>query len=356
MPLRLIGPPWARALLPLIGALGACTHSEVPTLASPPTEGPFATVSPVRLTFNQGDDAFPVYSTDGASIAYAYAAPSRPDRDRCAGIIPAEGGTRSFSLCEQRVGYGDSTDAITPFGLHADGRLFYMQATTTRFAAVPGPIRVYVTDTTGATSTPLATLPLQVAAGPVSWLGNVHWLSDNEFVALGQQVTAVPRCAQCGAARDTVFVPVSVVRGTVGAQTMTLTEVSGTAGALGYGLNDAKTEIVFALGAELFRVAVAGGTPTLVAPFPAGYRFIDLDCGNDICAVLMAAFPGAPRTAQIGNSLFTVPFGGNTFTARAAVTPFTWWGVRVSPDGPEFVLSVSGASDARDLYLFRGLL
>jgi hypothetical protein len=356
MPLRLTGSRWNRTLLPLLAVLGACSHSDVPTLGTIPTQGPFGTASPLRVTFNSGDDAFPVYSGDGASIAYAYAAPARPDRDRCIGILPSAGGTRTFSLCEERVVYADSTDTITPIGLHADGRLYYMHSTTTRFALVPGQTRIYVTDTAGSAPTLLTTLPAQVAGGAVSWLANVHWTSDHEFVALGQQMTAVPRCGQCGAARDTVFVPVAIMRGTVTDHAMTLATVAGTEGASGYGLNAAKTEMLFEVGGAFFRLPIAGGTPTLTASMPGGYSFIDMDCGGDVCAVLAATPPGPGRAARIGNALLTVPFGGAAFTARASATTFTWWGVRVSPAGSDFLLSVSGASDARDLYIFRGLL
>jgi hypothetical protein len=337
------------------GALMACSHTEPPGVGDQAPEGPFSTNSPVQLTFNGGDDAFPVFSRDGNSIAYSYAAPARPDRDRCVGIIPAAGGTRSFSLCETRIVFADSTDVMTPLGLAPDGRLLYAHSTTTRFAQTPGSTRIYLTDTLGAPAIRLATLPTPVAAGAVTWLANAHWVSDGEFLALGQQMTVVPRCHDCGATRDTLFDPVAVVRATITSQGMTLASIAGTDGALGFGTNAAGTEILIARGMELLRVPGSGGTAVPVAALPAGFTFVDIDCGGDVCGLLLSQFPGPfNRTARIGNAIYSIPFAGGALTSRASSLVYRWWGVRVSPSGGEMILTIGG-TEPRDLFALTNL-
>ena len=321
------------------GFLLACSHTDPVATVDVPREGPFGAASPVRLTLNPGQDLFPTYSDDGASILYTYEAVGRRDHDRCIGILPAAGGTRLAEICETRPGSADSTDAVTSGALDSSGRLLFLQATSRIGAGLPHNTRLRLSDTTyGTAPRTLLTFPLNVGGAAIDWLTNIRWTGDNTFLALGQLMTLVPLG---GAARDTVFFTVAVFRGTISGQTATLAPIDGTGGVNGYAVSDDGTAVIVASGAPVGRVPITGG-PRVPIPLAGMSTFSDVDCQRGQCIGLS------------NNVLWGFPEAGGT-PVQLNVSSVPFWSVpRLSPLNGDVVLATAFA--ARDLYLFRGLL
>ena len=94
--LRVCGP---RLALVLVAALG-CSHVDPGAPSDPPITRPFDPAPPVRLTLNPGQDQWPAFTADGRGIWYAYEDLTRTDHDQCLGLLPAAGGTRTVSACQ----------------------------------------------------------------------------------------------------------------------------------------------------------------------------------------------------------------------------------------------------------------
>ncbi len=351
------GRPNVALLLALAAAVAGCSHTEPPTGPPQAPEGPFGTTTPIRLTFNSGQDVYPSYAEDGSSILYTFQVPGRPDRDRCLGIIPASGGSRVFEVCETRVGYNDSTDMIASGALGTDGRLIYLHTTSRTNAQLPGSSRLYVTDTTaGSTPRLLLTMPVPFGGSSVDWLADIRWTGDATFLALGQQFTVVPVGA--GAARDTVYIPIGVAKGMVSPTGATLQLIPGTEGATSYARSTDGTAILFTRGGStVFRVAVDGGAATPLATIPsvgAADRITGFDCQEGRCVVLVAYNRVPPAPPGVTNVVYSVDEAGGAMTSRAVTETATWLWPRLSPVSDDFVLVTS--LGGRDMYLYRGLL
>jgi hypothetical protein len=349
-----------RIALPLLlaFAVAGCSHTEPPTAVPQSPEGPFGTTTPIRLTFNSGQDIYPTYSEDGQSILYTFQVPGRTDRDRCLGILPAAGGSRTFEVCETRLAYNDTTDMIASGALAADGRLIYLHTTSRTNAQVPTSSRLYLTDTTAhATPRLLLTMPMPFAGSSVDWLADIRWTGDATFLALGQQYTVIPVGA--GAARDTIYIPLGVAKGTITASGATLQLVPGTEGATSYARSADGTGIIFTRGGtDIFRVPTDGGAATTIATIAiqgTGDRIAGLDCQDGRCLVLVSfnriSPPAAPGVTHV---VYSMDETGGAMTSRAVTETATWFWPRLSPVSDDFVLVTSVGG--RDIHLFRGLL
>lgn len=86
----------------LLLALVGCSHSEAPTVTAADLEQPFDTVTPIRLTYSQGSDRTPSWSTDAGHIMYAFDRGRRIDTlfTGCVAELPAVGGSRGPEICE----------------------------------------------------------------------------------------------------------------------------------------------------------------------------------------------------------------------------------------------------------------
>ena len=348
------GVGWRRALTTL-AALAACSHTDLPTTDGLGAEGPFGTVSPIRLTFNSGQDLYPSFSEDGTSIIYTYQVPGRTDRDRCLGVLPAAGGSRLFEVCETRLAFADSTDVLADGALSTEGQLLFVQATSRIGGQVPTSSRLYLADTADiAARRLLLTMPTSFAGSSVDWLADVRWIADDAFLALGQQFTTI---GLQGAARDTIYVPLAVARGTITQSGATLQPITGTEGATNYARSQDGGSIIFTRGGTtVLSVPLAGGTATVVATIPsagAADRIMGLDCQRGTCIVLVAYERLPPSPFGTTNVIYSVPESGGAFVNRAVTDNNTWYWPRISPLANEFVLTSSVGG--RDLYLFRGL-
>ncbi|HSC59045.1 MAG TPA: hypothetical protein VLC11_05745, partial [Gemmatimonadales bacterium] len=117
MPLsRARGP---RLAVALIAALG-CSHVDPGAPSDPPITRPFDPAPPVRLTLNPGQDQWPAFTADGRGIWYVYEDLTRTDHDQCLGLLPAAGGTRTVSACQDApVAAAESLDVASSPAVHA---------------------------------------------------------------------------------------------------------------------------------------------------------------------------------------------------------------------------------------------
>ncbi len=111
-------------LLPL--ALTACSHAEPFGSGTPTHNGPFSTTAPVRLTFNLGNDLWPLWSPDGSMIWYSAQDSLAPDRDHCLVAIPAAGGTLVRQQCPGSI-QNNVTEVLQQATL-LDGQVAYAVA------------------------------------------------------------------------------------------------------------------------------------------------------------------------------------------------------------------------------------
>lgn len=118
--------PLLLATLPalLLGAgLAGCAHSDLATAASVARDSAFVAAEPLRLTYSDGFDRTPAWSTDPDRILYAFdkGHTSHGLPKGCVGDLPAAGGSRGWELCDTEAQRADSsTQSLWP-ALRSDG-------------------------------------------------------------------------------------------------------------------------------------------------------------------------------------------------------------------------------------------
>ncbi len=362
-------------------ALLAC-HSDSYVIAAIPPLGPAGTADDVQLTFNPARDYWPTWSEDGKSILYQFGQPGRRDDDRCLGLLPAEGGTQIWTLCDDRVSQADSSNSFSAFALGSDGRLLYLEAVG-RVGTASGHVTQIRPDHTvlwlADTAHPflrraLVTMPQVVGDSSIDWLADATWVGQNEFIAIGAVFEPTPPDPQ--ARVDTAFYGLLLVRGTIGATGASLAPIAGTDGASGYALAQHNTSVIVSRrdSRVLTRVPLGGGTPTVITTLPAtiGSSVLGLSCREDQCIVATGTTPIAFRqrgTGARGNSTGSASrqvLGGlwqvalNTGSASILTTPLLangplWATPRLAPGSRNVIMQVGGSPGVLQLYFSVGV-
>ncbi|MGH7532720.1 MAG: hypothetical protein ACREL4_05465 [Gemmatimonadales bacterium] len=213
----------------LVVALG-CAHTDPGAPNDLPATGAFDPTPPLRLTLNPGQDHWPVWAPDGRRIWYVYEDLDRTDRDQCLGALPAAGGTRTVSACQDTpVVATDSLDVVISPAIRGN-RIAWVRVTSPIGSVLPdgGDIVVApISDPASATS--VRHFPFVAPSGVFENFGvDLQWLDDSTlaYVAVqmgynfishdttiaGQEVVLV----HLAAGGDTV----SVVGGTTGASSL----------------------------------------------------------------------------------------------------------------------------------------
>lgn len=352
---------WLAMALSLF-AVSACGHTEPFTGLGVDQQGPFNGATPLRLTFNSDADYSAAWAADGKGILYTYSDRSRADHDRCLAMLPATGGTRVFTLCDNRPGHADSAETITSAALSEDGELLYLVGSSLPVGQLPARITLFQADTaTPFNRRALVTLPSDVGGGlRPNWLLDVTWVGPDEFLAMATDLTLVPQCAGC-LLRDTVFIPLGVVRGTIGGNGAVMELVQGTLGASHFAVADGGTNIVISNGLTLSKLPIGGGALTTLTTLPTTFskRIDDISCRGSACVVLtyeqqLETEPPPPHFVDLWKMLRVSTAGGPATTLiESFSTP--WLQAKVSPTGPDIVVR-QGQFRTGDLYLFRNLL
>ncbi|HEY4321074.1 MAG TPA: hypothetical protein VGM77_07820 [Gemmatimonadales bacterium] len=313
----------------------ACGHSDAFDRASERL-GPISSGPDIQLTFNSDQDYWPSWTEDGSGILYAFVRPGTNVRHRCVGLLPAKGGTQSWTLCDDRFGSADSTNSFPAYALGADGRLLYLESQS-RNNSTPTPVLWLADSAQPFRRTAVATFPISFSSGLYNWLGDLKWTGPNSFVGLAQAWNTAPHTFQ-SFLQDTLLANIRgvVISGTIAGGRATLAPVPGTDGATGYSLAEGGASIIFTTLADaaLHRVPVAGGTPTTVATIPTSNQLVGVTCKGGTCIVADApvaisadqgggVLPGPRdlRTVSISTGATTLLSGTDVFYSSPQWAP-----------------------------------
>lgn len=286
------------AALGLGALLAACSHSEPFVTGAPPgLDGPLVAGAPIRLTYNDGVDLVASFSPDGASLFYAFqpfkppapAVLSRPDVDRCIGIMPPGGGTRS-EICRDDAAGLDSTDAFEQYAVGSGGMVLYGSYASRIDAPVvnTGALRLGTIDNPYPGRV-LLTTPNFIGGFSFDHFGPIRWLSATSFLV---QVRDHPAWGNPynDAKLDSFPLGVGILRGELSGTGATFSAVPGTDSATGFDFSVAKDSIYFTRldDARLYRLALAGGNREVVYTESGANRRILRDpvrIGNRIAVI-----------------------------------------------------------------------
>lgn len=287
---------------------GAC-HSEPFGNAFYGAEGGLAPGGETRLTYSSGDRyGRPFHATgfgwaqNGIGIVYTYGPRSfqfgesttlncvgahtcvpvsRDALDTCAGMLPPDGGSAYWELCETRKPHTDSTDIIDAAAVNRQGQLVYAQLTGQWDLPVPVGFHgeLWITDPTHPQGRRklLSMYPGGIPGG--NWLNELQWSGDNHFLAR----------AGTWSASTQSYAPGPVVRGEITPDSAIVATVPGTGGTNSYTVIDGGSALLTTNGSrQVTRVSVTDGTTSAVGAIPdvAGAAALGVSCGGAACIVL----------------------------------------------------------------------
>ena len=335
-----------RSLLLLsVPLLAGCGH-EVPfETEDPHVEGPRTSASPIRLTYNDGDDRTPAWLPDGSAIIYSSERLDLPDGDRCLNLLPAGGGAVQREFCARGADQADSTHRFEAPAVRA-GRIAFLRAVST-IGLQKGPAMHLMLGPADdpASASPVTIVPYAAPSGRTH--GNVShltWLNDSRLVYLGEDLfyqgsTFLP---------DTFTTGLEIVRLET-APAISFSIVPGTEYASSVAAGGDDDTIVYTLGGDtrVFRQALASGAVSVLHDFgEAGIaRDVQLH-GNRLVAIVggsvLFQFEDAHGMVQRdeGGNLHIVNLatGSSIVHARPDVL---FRRPALSPDGTALVVEVS---------------
>jgi len=260
------------AVVGLALILAGCGHSAPPAAPESGSSQPFAGGSPRRLTFNLGDDRAPVWLPDGSGLLYSFQRLDRPDRDRCLGLLPPDGGRLERTLCDETPAAADSTNVLTEPAPSVDGRLAYLLVGSETIDIAPGYTAV-VLGTLGGTAGArvLRTFPY-VAPDTVRHdaASQLRWLDATTIVYLAERVGYERPCRGCPI--DTLRTGVDVVRLDLSSDATSLAVVPGTRFASAVARGESADVIYYTLGGDsrVYRRVLSTGTVSVAHDFGSG--------------------------------------------------------------------------------------
>ena len=255
-------------------ALAGCGHSAAPAAPESGSSRPFAGGSPRRLTFNLGDDRAPAWLPDGSGLLYSLQRRDRPDRDRCLGLLPPDGGRLERTLCDANPAADDSTNVLTEPAPTptADGRLAYLLLGSETIDIAPGYTAVVLGSLDGtAGARVLRTFPY-VAPDTVRHdaASQLRWLDATTIVYLAERVGYERPCQGCPI--DTLRTGVDVVRLDLSGDVTSLAVVPGTRFASAVARGESADVIYYTLGGDsrVYRRVLSSGTVSVAHDFGSG--------------------------------------------------------------------------------------
>jgi hypothetical protein len=269
----------------------ACAHGEPFRIAEQPPRGPFDADYPRRLTFNQGQDLAPSWLPDGSAIVYSLERVDRPDRDRCLGFLPAEGGSLPRIVCNRRFVADDSTDAYEEPAAGPNGLIAYQRSSATigflsyRFRAL---VVAPLDSPAGARGRPLLSLPYRIGGGSFHYgLSHIRWLSDSGLVYLGDLVGYDKR--RQDQPIDTIVSGLKIMRVTLAGDSAVYEPLAGTEYATSVAAGPGGDDIYYTVGGDsrVFRRVLTSGATTVVWDFaPLGTARDVTVAGGRLAAVV----------------------------------------------------------------------
>ena len=267
-----------RLLVAVALFVAGCGHSEPCCDSLTGTSGPFSEVAPIRLTFASGANLWPAFSFDGQSLAYRFDRGS-PDRDRCAGLLPAGGGQQIAAICAWELSEPTRTDlfgSLTP--LHGN-TVAFVRTGSGLGALGPQEGGLYVAQLDrireGTKVLSLFTTPAGASAR-YDFLMRPVRTGPDQLLALAGQLIVGRRVD--GGPIDTLYNGVEVVKIDLGTGTAVLTPIADATGAVDWAYDEAAGMVYLhrptyapptpvsqyqVIADTILRVPVTGGTPVV---------------------------------------------------------------------------------------------
>jgi hypothetical protein len=259
------------APLRVIGALvlHGCGHTEPATAPPQGTDQPFDSTPPLRLTFNAGPERGASWLPDGSGIVYSTQQLDRRDHDVCLAVLPPTGGSQRELVCDLSRTGADTNNAIETPTVGPDGRLAFVQRSSTIGGTNPILDQIAVAPALDAVNArKVQSFPYTVP-GEVQHSGAtaLAWLGADRLVYVGQAVSYRSACSTCPL--DTLATGVKVALldlrqpGTVPAV------VTGTDLASGVSPGASADEIFYTIGGDtrVFRRLLASGEVSVAHDF-----------------------------------------------------------------------------------------
>jgi hypothetical protein len=288
-----------RPRLLLVGALAwcvSCEHAQPFGAADLGPNVPFSTAFPRQLTFSVGGDLAPAWLPDGSGIIYSFQRYDRADRDRCLGILPAEGGQVVQTICHRPTFDLDSTNSLWSPAVGPGGVLAYVRESSVPGGPAPSSRELVVASLGNPDpGRVVRTLPYTAPDGQLhATATHLCWVDAQTLVYVAEQVlyTFPPM------ATDTILTPIEAVRISLAGDSVTLSVLPGTTNASSVTADSAGTIYYTILGdSRIFRFNSAGGAPAVA------YDFGGL---------------GAPTDVQVRGTVVVAVVGGQLYRADLA--------------------------------------
>jgi hypothetical protein len=257
--------PWI-----LLAAL-ACGHEDPIEPGRGGATGPFAPGDPVRLTLSPGYDRTPSWLPDGSGILHSFDRTQSGQFDRCLGVVPAGGASRTFEFCGAGAGSPDSLDALEGAGASAGGRLMFQWSQTRGVRTSPNSSALGVATLARPWDfTPLLLMRNTLPGGRVhARAARVDWLDEDRAVYLGEDLLYPRACSNC--IPDTIPVGREGVLVDLGGAAPSFTIIPGTENATSLAGTPGSEQLYLTLPLDtrVFRLPVTGGVPEVVHDFGA---------------------------------------------------------------------------------------
>jgi hypothetical protein len=270
-----------------LGLLLAGCHHEAPFAPGDySSDQPFATGSPRRITFNQGNDRAPAWLADESGLLYSVQGIS--GSDRCLAVLPPGGGRVEREMCDPRSALSDSTFILTEPAPAPDGRLAYVIVFSGPTEKASRATLVLGTLADPATAQPLVAFPF-TAPDTVKHdeASQLRWLNPGSLVYLALRVGY-----DSARSRDTVRTGADIVKLDLGGATPIITVVPGTRDASSVAVGGSPDTIYFTLGGDsrVFRRALSSGIVSVPFDFGVGQIARDVQVlGTRLVAIVGGA-------------------------------------------------------------------
>lgn len=335
-----------RALLVAAPLLAACGHETPFAAEDPRVTGPRTSASPIRLTYNDGDDRTAAWLPDGSGIIYSSERLDLRDGDRCLNHLPAGGGAVQREMCARGAGQQDSTHRFEAPAVSAGGRIAFLRAVST-IGLQKGPamhLMLGLADDP-ASASPVTIVPYAAPGGRTH--GNVShlvWLNESRLVFLGEDLfyqgsTFLP---------DTFTTGLEIVRVET-APDVSFSIVPGTEYASSVAGGGDDDTIVYTLGGDsrVFRQSLASGAVSVLHDFGAAGIARDVQLhGATLVAIVgrsvLFQFEDAHGMVQRdeGGDLHVVDLAAGTSVVHSR-PDVLFRRPAISPDGTALVVEVS---------------
>jgi hypothetical protein len=277
------------ASLALPALIAACDHSTPFERPDDPPRGPLIPGDPVRLTYG-GTAAEPAWLPDASGIVFSLVDASRPDDDRCLGVMPAVGGQVTRLLCYTAPFAGDSTDQLSHPAVAGTDLAFV------RHNRPVGSVR----DRTrwlhagawaaGAGAAPVQSIPFMSGTVQVTSVSSLAWLASGRLAFIANGETVYLPCQGCDAVLVEAGRQLIVADLTGAAPALVTVPTAGNPTSVASGGSGDTFYYTLAGDTRVYRQDGAAAPPTVVHDFVGSTRVRDIDvAGGRLAAVVDGA-------------------------------------------------------------------